>query len=91
MEKVVGLTTLNILRVTRAFLMNFCLVNSPRCNILNYVCRVLRLLQQVFTCEKAKDNINKRQKISVLKPILLPKYSKKTTLKVTSAGKLLYF
>ena len=31
LEKVVGLTNLNIWRTTEAMLMKFCIVNTPRC------------------------------------------------------------
>ena len=34
MGKMVDLTTLSILRTTRAMSMNFCIVNTPRCQIL---------------------------------------------------------
>ena len=36
MGKMDGLTTLNILRTTRAMSMNFCIVNTPRCQI--FIC-----------------------------------------------------
>ena len=71
------LTTLNILRNARAMLMNFCLVNTPSCQVLNWVCKVLHLFQQTFTYEKVKGNITKRQKILALKHFSLSRYSKK--------------
>ena len=79
LEKVVDLTTLNILRTTRVMLMNFCLINTPRCQILIWLCKVLCLFQQLFTCEKAKGYVIKRQKIPALKLFLLPRYFKKWT------------
>ena len=39
-QMVVDLTTLNILRMTRAMLINFCIVNTPRCQIRISVCKV---------------------------------------------------
>ena len=54
MRKVVDLTTLNILRITRAMRMNFCSVNTPRCKILISGCKVFCLLWQIFVCEKVR-------------------------------------
>ena len=51
LERVVDLTTLNIMRITRAMLMKFCIVNPPRCQILIWVWRVFCSFQQTFTCE----------------------------------------
>ena len=48
----VGLTTLNILRISRAILMSFCIVNTPRCQMLIWGCHVFWLFQQTFACEK---------------------------------------
>ena len=33
LEKVADLTTVNIMRTTRAMFMNFCIVNTPRCQV----------------------------------------------------------
>ena len=44
-----------------------CIVNTPRCQILIWVCKVFCLFQQTFACEKIKGNIMKRQKTSALK------------------------
>ena len=79
LEKVIDLTTLNILRTTRAMLLNFCFVNTPKCQILTWVCKVLCLFKQIFASEKVKGNFIKRQKISALKRFSLSRYSKKWT------------
>ena len=76
-EKMVDLTALNILKTTRAVLINFCLVDTTRCQILFWVYKLLCLFQQIFTYGKVKDNIIKRQKISALKCVSLPRSSKK--------------
>ena len=55
LEKVVDLTTLNILR-TQDFC-NFCFINTLRCQILIWLCKVFCLFQQIFPCEKVKSNI----------------------------------
>ena len=75
----VDLTTLNISRTTRAMLMNFCIVNTPSCQILIWVCKVFCLFQQTFACAKVKGNIIKRQKTSALKHFSFPRYFKKWT------------
>ena len=62
------------MRTARAMLMNFCSVNSPRCEILIWVCKVFCLFQQTFAYEKTKGNIMKRQKTSALKHFSLPLY-----------------
>ena len=66
-------------QITRAMLMNFCAVLTPRCQILIWVCKVFRVFQRIFACEKVKGNIMKRQKTSALKHFSLPRYSKKWT------------
>ena len=76
LEEVVDLTTLNIMRSTRAMLMKFCIVSTPRCQVLIWVCKVFYLFRQNFACEKVKGNIMKRQKTSGLKHFSLPRYSK---------------
>ena len=53
-RKVVDLTTLNILRTTRAMLLNFCIVNTPKGQILICGCKIFCLLQQIFACGKVK-------------------------------------
>ena len=65
------------MRTARAMLMNFCSVNSPRCEILIWVCKVFCLFQQTFAYEKVKGNIMKRQKTSPLKHFSLAIYSRK--------------
>ena len=67
------------MRTARAMLMNFCIVNTPRCEILIWVCKVFCLFQQTFAYEKTKGNIMKRQKTSALKHFSLPLYSRKWT------------
>ena len=52
--KVVDLTTLNILRTTRAILMNFCIANTPGCQILISGRIVFCFLQPIFVCEKIR-------------------------------------
>ena len=52
LENVADLTTLNILRTTRAMLMRFCTPNTPRCQILIWVCKLFCLFQQFLACEK---------------------------------------
>ena len=74
--KVVDLTTLNILRTARAMLMNFCIVNTPRGQILICGCKVFCLFQQIFACGKVKGNTTKWQKTSAFKHFLFPKYSR---------------
>ena len=46
--------------------MNFCAVLTPRCQILIWVCKVFRVFQRIFACEKVKGNIVKRQKLQLL-------------------------
>ena len=65
------------MRTTRAMLMNFCIISTPRCQIL--VRTKFCLFQQTFACEKGKGKIMKKQKISTLKYFSLPKYCKKWT------------
>ena len=65
------------MRTARAMLINFCSVNSPRCEILIWVCKVFCLFQQTFAYEKVKGNIMKRQKTSPLKHFSLAIYSRK--------------
>ena len=48
----VDLNTLNVLRTTRAMLMIFCIVNTPKCQILIVGCKVHCLFQQIFVYEK---------------------------------------
>ena len=67
LENLVNLTTLNTLRTTRVTLMIFCFVNTPGYQILVWVCKILCPFQHIFTCEKIKVDIIKRQKISALK------------------------
>ena len=57
-------------------LVNFCIINTQRGQILICGCKVLCLFQQVFACGKVKGNITKRQKTSAFKYFLLPRYSK---------------
>ena len=71
LRKVVDLTTLNILRTTRAMLMNFCIINTQRGQIL-----IFRLFRPIFTCGKVKGNTTKRQKTSAFKYFLLPRHFK---------------
>ena len=53
--KVVDLITLTILRTKKTMLMNFCIVNTPRCQILILQCKLFCLFQQsIFVCEKVK-------------------------------------
>ena len=58
---------------------NFCIVNTPRCQVLIWMCKVFCIFQQTFAREKVKVNIMKRQKTSALKHFSLPRYSKKWT------------
>ena len=67
------------MRTERAMLINVCIVDTPRCQILIWVCKVFSLFQQTFACEKVRGNIMKRQKTSALKHFSLSKYSKKWT------------
>ena len=69
----------NIIRSTRAMLMNFCIVNTPRCQILIWVCKVFCVFQLPFACEKVESTIMKMQKTSAFKHFSLPKYSKNWT------------
>ena len=55
LEKVVDLTNL----------MDFCIVNSRRCQVLICVCKLFCLFQQTNACEKIKVDIMKRQKTSL--------------------------
>ena len=55
LQKVVDLTTLNILRTQDFY--NFCFINTLRCQILIWLCKVFCLFQQIFPCEKVKSNI----------------------------------
>ena len=71
LRKVVDLTTLNILRTTRAMLMNFCIINTQRGQIL-----IFRLFRPIFTCGKVKGNTTKRLKTSAFKYFLLPRHFK---------------
>ena len=48
------------MRTTRAMLMNFYIVNTPRCQILIWVYKVFCLFQETFAFEKVKGNIMKR-------------------------------
>ena len=57
-------TTLNIMRITRAMLINFA---------------VFCLFQQTFFCEKVNGNTMKRQKTSALKQFSLPRLFKRLT------------
>ena len=52
MGKVAGLSTLNILKTARVMLMNTCIVNTGRCQILFWKCKVFSLFQQIFAYEK---------------------------------------
>ena len=64
--KVVGVTILNILKTKSAMLLNFCIVNTPRCQILicgteNFVCfsrflPVKRLFQKMDSIEKSNPS-----------------------------------
>ena len=65
--RVVGLTTWNILRTTRDKLMNFCIVNTPRCQILILGCIVFCLFQ-VFDSEKVipKNKLNCEIKCEII-------------------------
>ena len=63
-EKLVGIALLNILRITRAILMNFFLLNTQ---ILILKCKVLYSFQKIFTSEKVKGNIKKEKIIIFLK------------------------
>ena len=56
--------------------MNFCIVNTPKCQTFIWMCKVFSV-QQNFACEKVKGNIMKRQKTSALKHFSLPRYLKK--------------
>ena len=48
-------------------LVNFCIINTQRGQILICGCKVFCLLQQIFACGKVKGNTTKRQKTSVFK------------------------
>ena len=67
------------MRTARAMLMNFCIVNTPRCQVLIWVCKVFCLFQQTFACEKVNDNIMERQKTLAFKQFSLLRYFKKWT------------
>ena len=54
------------MRTERAMLINVCIVDTPTCQILIWVCEVFSLFQQTFACEKVKGNIMKRQKLQLL-------------------------
>ena len=54
------LEKVNIMRTARAMLMNFCIVDTPRGQILIWVCEVFFLFQETFAREKVKGNIMKR-------------------------------
>ena len=50
----------------RAMLMNFCIVNTPRCQILIWACKVFCLFQQTFSCEKVKVILWKDRELQLL-------------------------
>ena len=54
MGKMVHLTALNVLRTTRAMLINLCIVSTPKCQIIISGCKVLWLFQQTFICKEIK-------------------------------------
>ena len=60
LRKEVDLTTLNVLRTTRAMLMNFCIINTQRGQILIFGSKVFYLFQQIFSCGKVKGNTTKK-------------------------------
>ena len=76
LRKVVDLTILNILRTTRAMLINFCIINTPRGQIPICRCKVFCLFQHIFFCGNVNSNTTKRQKTSAFKHFLLLRYSK---------------
>ena len=76
LRKVVDLTILNILRTTRAMLINFCIINTSRGQIPICGCKVFCLFQHIFFCGNVNSNTTKRQKTSAFKHFLLLRYSK---------------
>ena len=60
LRKEVDLTTLNVLRTTRAMLMNFCIINTQRGQILIFGSKVFYLFQQIFSCGRVKGNTTKK-------------------------------
>ena len=74
LEKMVDLTTLNILRTARAILMIFCMEYSMV--ILNYLgVQCICLIQQILACEKVKGNNIQSHKSSAFNHFSLPRYS----------------
>ena len=63
----------------KSYVLNFRTVNTPRYQILIWMCKVFSLFQQTFSWEKDKGNIMKIQNTSTLKHFSLPRYSKKWT------------
>ena len=72
LEKVVDLTTLNIMRTTRAMLMNFALLIPQDVRFLFGCAKYCACFSKLFY-EKVKGNIIKRQETSAFKPFSLPK------------------
>ena len=76
MGKVFNGTILNILKITRAMLMNFCIANTPRCQILiwgakyfacfSWFLPVKRLFQKMDCIEKLIPTFNPRPRPSLL-------------------------
>ena len=75
LRKLADLTTENILRIARAMLVNVCIINIQRGQILICRCKVFCLFHQIFACERLKGNTTERQKTSAFKYSLLPRYS----------------
>ena len=75
MVTVFGVTILNILKITRTMLMNFCIVNTPRCQILvlgakYFACfsrflSLKRLFQKMDYIEKSNPTFNPRPHLSL--------------------------
>ena len=57
MGKMVGLATLNILRTTRAMSMNFCVVNTPRCQIFIWDAKYCTRFSNSKKCTALKNRI----------------------------------
>ena len=55
LEKVVDLTTSNIVRVTRAVSMNFCILNAQRCQVIICVCKVLCCFSKLLPVKKLNE------------------------------------
>ena len=66
--------TLNILSTTRAMLMNFCIVNIAKCQILISGCKVFCWFRQIFIYEKVKkmNYITKSNHFPIPTPSVTP-------------------